>query len=90
MIYIGETMRTLRDRKNGHYSDINCRRTDKNEVAEHFCSGTCSYDEHFSIRAVLEVIDEHERLIKEARLIRKLGSLRPLGMNREPSSTHKR
>ena len=38
VLYVGETGRSLRERKNDHFSDIRCKKVDKNEVAEHFCS----------------------------------------------------
>ena len=36
VLYVGETSMTLRNRKNGHFSDIRCKRVKKSEVAEHF------------------------------------------------------
>ena len=89
VLYVGETGRTLRERKNGHFSDIRCNRIEKNEVAEHFCSSPHNLQTDFAIRAVYAVPDTHERRLFEAKLIRKLGTLKPLGMNREVSSAHR-
>ena len=89
IMYVGETSRSLRDRKNDHFSDIKCKRTDKNEVAEHFCSTPHNVYEDFTIRAVHAVLTTHERRLFESKLIRKLGTLRPLGMNREATSAHR-
>ena len=89
ILYVGETSRSLRDRKNDHFSDIKCKRTDKNEVAEHFCSAPHNVYEDFTIRAVHTVLTTHERRLFESKLIRKLGTLRPLGMNREATSAHR-
>ena len=86
---MGETGDTLRNRKNGHISDINCKKVDKNEVAEHFCSSPHSIEEDFSIKAIMRVRDQHERRIIEAKLIKKLGTLTPLGMNKEASTFHR-
>ena len=89
MLYIGETGRTLRDRKNGHMSDIRLGKTEKNEVAEHFCSSPHNIQDDFSIRAILTMEDQHQRRLFEAKLVRKLGTLRPMGMNREESTAHR-
>ena len=89
VIYVGETGRTLRDRKNDHFSDIRRRKTDKSEVAEHFCSSPHDLEADFNIRAVHTVLAEHERRLFETKLIKKLGALRPLGMNKEASSAHR-
>ena len=88
--YVGETSRPLHRRKNDHWSDIKCKRTEKNEVAEHFCSGQHNLVDDFSIRAVLRVDDTHERTIMEAKLIKRLGTLQPLGLNKEVSTFHRR
>ena len=89
LLYIGETGMTLRKRKNKHVSDIRCKNTKDNEVAEHFCSSPHSIQDDFSIRAILTVVDQHERRIVEAKLVRALGTLRPLGMNKEASTYHR-
>ena len=57
VLYVGETGRTLRERKNGHFSDIRCNRIEKNEVAEHFCSSPHNLQTDFAIRAVFAVPD---------------------------------
>ena len=74
--------------KNDHFSDIRCGKTDKSEVAEHFCSSPHNVEEDFTIRAVHTVLTEHERRLYETKLIKRLGTLRPLGMNKEKSSAH--
>ena len=89
LLYIGETGMTMRERKNKHISDIRCSRTRENEVAEHFCSSPHSLQDDFSIRAILKVENQHERRIVEARLIRALGTLVPLGMNKEKGTYHR-
>ena len=89
LLYIGETGLTMRKRKNKHISDINCKRTENNEVAQHFCSSPHSVQDDFSIRAILRVHDQHERRIIEAKLIRSLGTLIPLGLNKEKSTYHR-
>ena len=89
VLYVGETGDTLRNRKNGHISDINCKKVDKNEVAEHFCSSPHRIEEDFSIKAIMRVHNQHERRIIEAKLIKKLGTLTPLGMNKEASTFHR-
>ena len=89
ILYVGETGRTLRDRKNDHFSDIRCGKTDRSEVAEHFCSSPHNVEEDFTIRAVHTVLTEHERRLYETKLIKRLGTLRPLGMNKEKSSAHR-
>ena len=89
MLYIGETGMTLRNRKNGHMSDIRLRKIEKNEVAEHFCSSPHNIQDDFSIRAILTIEDQHQRRLFEAKLVRKLGTLRPMGMNREESTAHR-
>ena len=86
---VGETSMTLRNRKNGHFSDIRCKRVKKSEVAEHFCSSPHDLNTDFSIRAVHTVLKTHERRLFETSLIRKLGTLRPLGMNREATSAYR-
>ena len=89
ILYVGETSLTLRKRKNNHFSDIRCKRTDKNEVAEHFCSSPHDLQSDFVIRAVHTVLTTQDRRLFETKLIRRLGTLRPLGMNKEASSAHR-
>ena len=48
-----------------------------------------SIEEDFSIKAIMRVRDQHERRIIEAKLIKKLGTLTPLGMNKEASTFHR-
>ena len=88
-MYIGETGMTLRKRKNKHISDINRHKVRENEVAEHFCSTPHNLMDDFSIRAILRVESQHERRIVEAKLIRALGVLVPLGLNKEASTYHR-
>ena len=89
VLYVGETCRSLRDRKNDHFSDIRCKRTKNKPVAEHFCSSPHDLNVDFSIRAVHTVLKTHERRLFETGLIRKLGTLKPLGMNREKTSAYR-
>ena len=90
VLYIGETGRTLRDRKNNHFSDIRCKKTDKSDVAAHFCSSEHSLVDDFSIRAIHSIHDTHERTLFESKLIKRLGTLYPNGMNREDNTSHRR
>ena len=89
VLYVGETGRSLRERKNDHFSDIRLKKTAKNEVAEHFCSSPHDLYNDFTIRAVHSVLTTHERRLFETKLIRQLGTLIPLGLNKEASSAHR-
>ena len=82
ILYVGETGRRLGDRFIEHLSDIRLKRIVKSEVAKHF-----NYIHHsiqdVSVCGLLYCKDVVDRKQKEMNLIRSLGTLIPLGLNKE-------
>ena len=86
-LYIGETGRKLADRFREHLRDVRVNST-SSDVAVHFNSpGHDSLD--LSVCCLATITGMRERRLKEAKLIRRLGTLHPLGLNREEDSNHK-
>ena len=79
-IYIGETGRTLDIRFQEHIADI--RHARDRPVARHFNSAHHT-TQHVRVRGLwlMPTPDEVERKLMETHLIRKLGTLAPLGLN---------
>ena len=80
MLYIGETGRQLRTRFGEHRRAVSAN--DANQpVARHFNSGShCISD--MKIRALCPISDSNDsRKRQEMRLISKLGTVHPLGIN---------
>ena len=83
LLYIGETSQLLAERFRSHLSDI---RTNKNtEVAIHFNSNGHSIDD-IVVCGLLYECDKNVRRCKETRLIQRLGTLTPGGLNAEEDS----
>ena len=84
--YIGETSQLLGTRFRQHVGDVLNKRTDRSDVASHF-NVCCDADiDQMSVRGLLSICDTTQRKLKEAHLIKKLGTLLPYGMNREEAS----
>ena len=86
-MYIGETGRRLGDRVREHLRDIR-RNTFTSDVATHFNSLNHDIND-FSVRVITSIVECQKRKLTEAKLIRKLGTLHPLGLNREEDSSHR-
>ena len=86
-LYIGETGRRLGDRVREHLRDIR-RNTFTSDVATHFNSLNHDIND-FSVRVITSIVECQKRKLTEAKLIRKLGTLHPLGLNREEDSSHR-
>jgi hypothetical protein len=84
LLYIGETGQKLAERFSSHLSNIG-RNVNTSDVAQHFNSQGHSIDD-IVITGLLNAPEKTSRRIKEAKIIRKLGSLYPNGLNREEDS----
>ena len=82
IIYIGETGRRLADRTREHLADIRHNRYNKSEVARHFNLSDHSVI-NFNVCGLTYCANTVERKIKESNIIRKLGCMVPLGLNKE-------
>ena len=80
--YVGETGRRLGDRFREHLSDIKNKRVAKSDVAKHFNLNSHSI-ENVNVCGLLYCNNTTERKQKEMNLIRNLGTLKPLGLNKE-------
>ena len=85
-LYIGETGRRLSEPVREHLCDIRKRRA--KEVAVHF-NGPDHSIADFGVCGLIQVEDAARRKLLEAKLIKKLGTLHPFGMNREEESWHR-
>ena len=86
LLYIGETSQLLGTRFRQHVGDVTRKRCDKSDVATHF-NNCCAGDiNQMSIRGLIYVQDATQRKVQEAKLIKRLGTLLPFGMDREESS----
>ncbi len=86
-LYIGETGRMLADHFREHLADIHNAKVGK-EVASHFNQTGHTIDD-VAVSGISYQPMISQRCIKEARLIRNIGTLVPLGMNREDDSNYK-
>ena len=86
MLYIGETSQFLGTRFRQHVNDVCRGRREKSDVATHFNDCCAGDTNQMSIRGLLYVQDTTQRKIREAKLIKSLGTLLPFGMNREDAS----
>ena len=84
-IYIGKTGRCLGDRIREHLHHVRVG-TDSNDIAVHFNSDGHDIND-LSVLVIKSVFDISKRLA-ESKLIR-LGTLHPLGLNRESDSNYK-
>ena len=57
-------------------------------IATHFNSLNHDIND-FSVRVITSIVECQKRKLTEAKLIRKLGTLHPLGLNREEDSSHR-
>ena len=80
--YVGETGRRLGDRFREHLSDIKNKRVAKSDVAKHFNLNSHSIED-VNVCGLLYCTNTTERKQKEMNLIRNLGTLKPLGLNKE-------
>ena len=80
--YVGETGRRLGDRFREHLSDIKNKRVAKSDVAKHFNLNSHSIED-VNVCGLLYCNNTTERKQKEMNLIRNLGTLKPLGLNKE-------
>ena len=80
-LYAGETGRMLAERFREHLGDVRHARPNK-EVAAHFNLPGHSLDD-ISVTGVLTRSEMIQRRLLETKLIRRLGTLLPQGMNRE-------
>ena len=85
-IYIGETGRCLGDRIREHLRHV-CNNTTSNDVSRHFNAD--GHDINDLSVLVIKFIFHVTKRMGEAKLIRRLGTLHPLGLNREPDSNYK-
>lgn len=86
ILYIGETSQMLGTRFRQHVNDVVRERHEKSDVALHF-SNCCAGDiGQMSIRGLVRVHDSTQRKVREAKLIKQLGTLHPFGLNREDAS----
>ena len=86
-VYIGETGRRLGDLVREHLRDIR-KNSLTSDVGTHF--NFLNHDVNdFSVMVITSVVDCHKRKLTEAKIIQKLGTLQPLGLNREDDSSHK-
>ena len=84
--YVGETGRTLRERFNGHRTDV--RLSKRTNVAVHFDGCLCNFEQHCKLYPIEEIPDtlsqeanKKLRLERENFWIRKLKTYPPYGMN---------
>ena len=80
-LYVGETGRMLAERFREHLGDVRHARPNK-EVAAHFNLPGHSLDD-ISVTGVLTRSEMSQRRLLETKLIRRLGTLLPQGMNQE-------
>ena len=80
--YVGETGRRLGDRFREHLSDIKNKRDAKSDVAKHFNLNSHTIED-VNVCGLLYCNNTTERKQKEMNLIRNLGTLKPLGLNKE-------
>ena len=86
-IYIGETGRRLGDRIREHLRHVR-NNTTSSDVSIHFNADGHDIND-LSVLVIKSVFDITKRRLAEAKLIRRLGTLHPLGLNREPDSNYK-
>ncbi len=86
-LYIGGTGHMLAVRFREHLADIHNAKVGK-EVASHFNQAGHTFDD-VAVSGISYQPMISQRRIKEARLIRNIGTLVPLGMNREDDSNYK-
>jgi hypothetical protein len=79
-IYIGETERKLAERFREHLYLVNTQQLTKSTVAQHFNLPNHSYTD-MEVLGLCHVKNDPYRKIVEKRLIKKLGTLVPLGLN---------
>ena len=87
ILYIGETGQMLAERFRSHLFDIR-HNSNHSEVANHFNSVLHNIDDCI-VTGLKYVSNREERRLKEAHLIRRLGTLIPQGLNREEDSSHR-
>ena len=80
--YIGETGRRLGDRFREHLNDIKHKRIEKSEIARHFNSAQHTCDDA-NVVGLLHCKNIINRKQYEKNIINKLGTLVPLGMNKD-------
>ena len=78
-LYIGETKRKLGDRFREHRRDI-IKKSDISPVAQHFCASPHALSDA-CVSVLVECSTDRERKNMEMRLIYKLGTLAPRGIN---------
>lgn len=79
MVYVGETKRRLADRFREHRRDV-INHNRKSPVAIHFNLPNHS-EEDMLVGGLVECYNDQQRKTTEMKLIKKLGTLDPLGMN---------
>lgn len=79
-IYIGETERKLAERFREHLYLVNKQQVQKSTVAQHFNLPQHSYTD-MEVLGLCHVTDNAYRKIVEKRLIKRIGTLIPLGLN---------
>jgi hypothetical protein len=79
-IYIGETERKLAERFREHLLLVNKQQISKSTVAQHFNLPNHSYTD-MEVLGLCHIKHDKYRKITEKRLIKKLGTLIPLGLN---------
>ena len=82
VLYIAETSRRLGERFKEHLNDINHKRIGKSEVARHFNSAQHTCDDA-NVVGLLHCKNIINRKLSEKNIINKLGTLVPLGMNKD-------
>ena len=87
MLYIGETGRMLAERFREHLRDVRINSANS-DVAVHFNSLNHSIEDA-SVLCITTATDMHKRRLIESKFIKRLGTLYPLGLNREDDSNYK-
>ena len=82
VLYIGEKGRRLGDRFREHLYDIKHKRIEKSQVARHFNSAQHTCDDA-NVVGLLHCKNTINRKLSEKNIINKLGTLVPLGMNKD-------
>jgi predicted GIY-YIG superfamily endonuclease len=79
-LYIGETKRMLSERFREHRRDVISKKTDISPVAQHFTNSGHNLED-MSVAILAQCTNERQRKMLEMRIIQKLGTLFPKGMN---------
>lgn len=80
ILYIGETGRQLKERIREHLRDVK-KNTMNKEVAIHFNQSGHSIQD-LGVFGIQYFLNQNKRRLEESKLIKKLGTLSPLGLNR--------